>query len=41
MMHEVVLSPYIDKKCAETLSDAIKKKYNIEARPSSINLSNN
>ena len=40
MMHEVVLSPYIDKKCAEDLSKAIKKKYNIEARPSSIDLSN-
>ena len=40
MMREIVLSPYLDKKCAETLSKSITNKYQINARPSLLDLSN-
>lgn len=40
MMREIVLSPYLDKKCAESLSKAITDKYQINARPSLLDLSN-
>lgn len=40
MMREIVLSPYLDKKCAESLSKAITDKYHINARLSFLDLSN-
>lgn len=41
MMHEIVLSPYIDKKSAESLAKAIEEKYHIKTRPSFLDLSKN
>lgn len=38
MMRKIVLSPNINRKCANALSKAIKDKYGIEARPSSIEI---
>lgn len=40
MMREIVLSPYLDKECAESLRKAITDKYQINARPSLLDLSN-